>query len=484
MMRGRLLASTALAAGIAGIGAPLHAQTAFQGPGSAPATTQNLPPTAQSAAPPPRFVIRIGGFFSQYIAAGSQDNVGTTAVSAAPPTTSGPAITSPINNASANAFSMTSDYRVTFTGSMSLDNGFVPGFVFELQNNLVLRRMYASLQSARFGEIRLGTENNAIEALLVRDPGLWRGYTTSFTLSAATKKLILNPSGSGFANTVFGDVEMFLGGVTRADQVMYLTPRIQGLQLAVSFAPEQSTNRSEANQIPLENGTGAIYRNVWTIGANYIWSFDSGITVRAGGGVQWASPPDQGGFGASVGSPTGVGGGSGAGTARTYQAALQVGYRGLTVGGAFNRMQGGRIMGTPGSTSLTAPGFPNTVVADGYVWIASAVYQFGPYGIGFTYFDARNSDCSTTGLALAACGRRDRMTVIALTGSYQLGPGVFWESALYHAVIRGNDWNNGNYVGTAPLAGGAIATTPTGVAQSGLQSNRAAGFVTGLAIMF
>jgi predicted porin len=318
----------------------------------------------------------------------------------------------------------------------------------------------------------------------VRDPSVWRGYTTSITMSTALRKLVLNPSGSGFANTVFGDVETFIGGVTRADQAMYLTPRIQGLQLAVSFAPEHSVDRIDPSGIPLENGTGAIYRNVWTVGANYIWTFRNGLVVRAGGGVQWGSPPDPGGFGAAVGSPTGVGGGAGAGTARTVQAGLQLGWRGLTVGGTFNRMQNQRIMGSAGSVSLAAPGFPNTVVADGLVWIAAAVYQYGPYGIGLTYLDARNSDCSTTALALDACGRRDRMTVLALTGSYQLGPGVFWETAVFHARIRGNDWNNGAYVGTAPLAGGAVATTASGVAQSGLQSNRATGVMTGLAIMF
>ena len=53
---------------------------------------------------------------------------------------------------------------------------------------------------------------------------------------------------------------------------------------------------------------------------------------------------------------------------------------------------------------------------------------------------------------------------------------------MFHAKINGNEWNAGNFVGVTPVAG--AATTPTGVAQSGLQSNRATGVWTGLAIVF
>ena len=130
------------------------------------------------------------------------------------------------------------------------------------------------------------------------------------------------------------------------------------------------------------------------------------------------------------------------------------------------------------------PAFLNTIVSDGYTWIVGGAYNYGPYGVALTYMDGRNSDCSTTASALAACGSRDRNTIIVLSGSYQLGPGVFWELGVFHAKLTGNEWNNGTFVGVTPVAGSAIASTATGVAQSGLQSNRATGLWSGLAIVF
>jgi hypothetical protein len=71
---------------------------------------------------------------------------------------------------------------------------------------------------------------------------------------------------------------------------------------------------------------------------------------------------------------------------------------------------------------------------------------------------------------------------VVLNGSYQLGPGVFWEAGVFHAKLTGNEWNNGTFVGATPIAVGGVTSGSS--AQSGLQSNRATGLWTGLAIMF
>ena len=76
-----------------------------------------------------------------------------------------------------------------------------------------------------------------------------------------------------------------------------------------------------------------------------------------------------------------------------------------------------------------------------------------------------------------------------LNGSYQLGPGVFWELGVFHAKLTGNEWNNGTFVGVTnvglPILGaGQISSTATGALQGFGQSNRATGVWTGLAIVF
>src|SRR5215510_5091392 len=99
-MKKQLLASTALvAAGLFGA-QQASAQTAFQGPGSPPATTQNLPPAsaAASAAQGPRFVIRLTGFFTSYVAGIWQDDRGPSTVNGQVALTSGTGSTTPFNN--------------------------------------------------------------------------------------------------------------------------------------------------------------------------------------------------------------------------------------------------------------------------------------------------------------------------------------------------------------------------------------------------
>src|SRR4029453_7016876 len=119
-MKRRLLASTSLsAAGLLGLAGAASAQTAVQGPARPPATTQNLPPSGAgmwgaSASQGPRFVVRIGGFFTNYVAGTWQDDRGTTTTNAAFTATTGTGSTSPFNNASALNADLFVDSRIRF----------------------------------------------------------------------------------------------------------------------------------------------------------------------------------------------------------------------------------------------------------------------------------------------------------------------------------------------------------------------------------
>jgi predicted porin len=496
-MRGRLLASTALAAaGFIGSAEQLHAQTAFQGPGSPAATTQNLPPApspaAASVAQGPRFVIRIYGFFTHYVGGVWQDDRGATTTNAQSTATTGAPSTSPFNNARPVHVDQISESRIRFQPDISLDNGFRAGGLLEFNTaggSFTARRTFAYLAADRFGEIRLGNQNLALYDMLYREPSLARGYTDPITDNAVIEGLRLDPTGSGFGATSPGGGTMYdgpddgLAGQPRSDAIGYFTPRVEGLQLGVTFSPEHSQNRAGASAIPLQSGSQATYRNAWSVAANFNRTFESGVVVRLSGGYSRATAPDQGGQGSSLGGPGGVGLAAGTGTPDPYwwYVGGYVGYRGLSVGGSYGR-SAFRNFGT-GSNSGTST-FLNTVVSDGYAWTVGATYNYGPYGVGVAYMDGRNSDCSTTAQTLGACGSRDRNTIVVLMGSYQLGPGVFWEAGYFHAKSTGNEWNNGTFVGTTPVAGGAITPTATGAAQNGLQSNRADGVWSGLAIVF
>jgi predicted porin len=378
------------------------------------------------------------------------------------------------------------DSRIRFNPEIALDNGFVAGGLLEFNTgggSFTARRTFAYLQSNRFGEVRLGNQNSVLADMEFREPSLHRGYTAGVVDSALVEDLVLNPTGSGYGGgTMLVGPDQGLGGVPRMDSINYYTPRIEGFQLGVSFAPEVSQNRSGASAIPLTAGSQASWRNNWTVAANFNRTFDPGIVVRLSGGYSRASAPDQGGQGSSSGSPSNVGGGAGVTNPVWWYVGGYVGYAGLSVGASYGRSWFRNF--ASGNSGNGVPTLVNTVVQDGYAWTFGATYNYGPFGVGVTYMDGRNSDCSTTALNLGACGSRDRNTILVVNGSYQLGPGVFWEAGYFHTKLTGNEWNNGTFVGTTAVGGGAIAPTATGATQNSLQSNRADGVWTGLAIVF
>jgi predicted porin len=492
-MKKYLLASTALVAASLLGSQQASAQTSFSQPGSPPATTQNLPPvgTAAPAAQGPRFVIRITGFFWGAVAGSWQNDVGPSTLNAQNFATTGGFSTSPFNNAHQTRVQDFLASRMNIRPEISLDNGFTAGGLLQWNTDggsFTSRQTYAFLQSARFGLLRIGNQNLALTEMEYREPSVARGYDTTFVDSTLVETLMVFPSGGNNGSALLSP-DQGLAGIARANGISYYTPRIEGFQIGASFVPELNQNRrnidNEAGNIN-GNGSRATYRNAWEAAVNFDRTFDPGVRVQLSGGYARAYNPDQGGQGSSLGSPAGVGLGGAAPNPYWWYVGGRVGYAGFTVGGSYGRsifrdfQQGNNNLG-----GGLAPTFFNTLVADGYAWTLGASYQYGPWGIAIAYMDARNSDCSTTALAVNACGSRDRNTIISAVGSYQLGPGVFVELGYFHAKNTGNEWNSGTFVGTTPVGtGGVITTTASGVAQAGLQSNRIDAVYTGLAIQF
>lgn len=498
-MKKQLLASTALvAASLLSAGYQAQAQTAFSQPASQPATSQNIPPFGASApaSSPPRFVIRFGGFVTGWVGGAWQDDVGPTSVNGLSVTT-GASNTAVTNNARAVTANVHSYSRLNIRADINLDNGFTPGYFVEWDtsvNNtrqaLVTRRAFGFVESARFGTIQIGDATASWGQMEYREPDVYRGYTAQLLTGTLLQNSVLNPSGSGFGTTM-GAPDNGLLGSSRRNLISYYTPRIEGFQIGAHFAPQvQQNNAVQGSTIALENGTNAIARNEWGIAANFVRTFDPGIVVRAIVGYSKAYAPDSAGFGSLSGQcgGTGVGGGGACPDPSFLFVGGQIGYAGFTIGGSYGRMRNGRVTGNSGqniSSNLGAIGYPNNTVMDGYNWTVGGTYQYGPWGVGVNYMRGYNSDCSTSALVAGACGARDRMTVIGVNGSYQLGPGVYAELAFFHGKITGNDWNNGNWVGaTAAPANGTSTTVGATSAQSTVQSNRFTGVFGGISVIF
>jgi outer membrane protein OmpU len=282
------------------------------------------------------------------------------------------------------------DWEVHFRAQQTLDNGLIVGGRVELEgssNNsgqpggdttlsgqthvgdqIDERWMYFR---GGFGEVRIGDEDDArkLKAYTAPDP-------TGFIFGVNSPTFTFNniqPGEVTSSNTTIPSLE------NDSAKIIYFTPSFAGFQLAVSYAPDGTQDRSSF-------GTGGTNEpgqvsNAWSVGADYSGDF-SGFTIGAGGGYS-----------------KGYGETSAANDPSIWAAGLNVGFAGFTVGGSIAMTQ----------RTLTDNG--NQTVFD----------------VGATY----NIDAVTVGLGWsrgkyhnAANGGTDDFDQIQLGVGYALGPGV------------------------------------------------------------
>jgi outer membrane protein OmpU len=180
---------------------------------------------------------------------------------------------------------------------------------------------------------------------------------------------------NGFSSDIWGN----------DDKVTYYTPRFQGFQAGVSYAPNlqnrgELTNRS---QIGADN-----FQDIWEGGINYENQFDQ-IGVAAG---------VTGELGHS--GSTDVVGGSNVNNIRAWNAGAKVAYMGFSVAGSYGDWSDS--MSTIGSGGKAK------------YWTAGAAYETGPFGASITYL---GSTTKPTGLD-------NKFSDVSVGADYKLAPGL------------------------------------------------------------
>jgi len=277
------------------------------------------------------------------------------------------------------------DWEVHFRAQQTLDNGLIVGGRVELEgatNNGTATDLSGSAGNDQiderwmyfrggFGEIRVGDEDDArkLKAYTAPDPtGFIFGVNSpTFTFNN------LQPGEVTSSNTTIPNLE------NDSAKIIYFTPSFAGFQLAVSYAPDGTQDRSSF-------GTGGTNEsgqvsNAWSASADYSGEF-SGFTIGAGGGYSKGYSETSAGNDPSI-----------------WAAGLNVGFAGFTVGGSI------------AMTERTIADNGNRTVFD----------------VGATY----NLDAVTVGLGWsrgkyhnAANGGTDDFDQIQLGVGYALGPGV------------------------------------------------------------
>ena len=266
--------------------------------------------------------IRLGGYMEQHPAYSTFDTPG---------------------NTDFDGFDVDSDQEFYFRPEITLDNGIKISARMDFEGassgGVDEPRM---IISGAFGSVTLGEDDLASYDVGVAAPDVTfvninSGSTTSFHPLALG---LIGTSTGNMTRTTFAQVASDPAGIK------YFTPRFAGFQAGVSYA--RDPNRSNNDQQVDTEVPGQLH-DIFGFGANYSASF-GGVDIAASGGY-------------SFGSVTG------GDDHEAYQAGLNVGFFGVTVGGSFGEAN------NSGGTGAT----------DGRTWDAGVAYEVGPWGFSFTY---------------------------------------------------------------------------------------------------
>jgi len=288
-----------------------------------------------------------------------------------------------------------SDSEVHFKGMVKLDNGMSVGVNMQLEGNGggdTIDESYLIVKGG-FGEINLGSENSALYKMHYSA----KGYGIGFNSGDQSSWVETDGSGisqAGHFRAPIGSTNIEPNGMNDSEKITYYTPRVNGFQLGVSYAPWAG-----------EDGGAQFDRNnaqsdYVTAGANYKAKM-GGMSVGISAGYGTVTDPAQEGRDGGTNEPEAM---------------------------AFGVRLG---MGAFGVNAAMAS-FEDTGNADGTAFATSVTYDSGPMGVSLGYHHGeREGGAGKTSQAEA--------DVFHLSAKYSLGSGVTWASTLGMATYTSDD---------------------------------------------
>jgi hypothetical protein len=275
-----------------------------------------------------------------------------------------------------------------FSGSTELDNGITVGvrFEFELHNkgggSDVVDNRYISF-SGGFGEVRIGSFGNVASAMHYENPsGAWEFSTNSPSNAVLSR--------NGNAMTSFVGTYQFTGG--NAQKINYFTPRINGVQLGLTYQPDNVETQGPQVGGVDDSGAGVTagtgnQSNIFAVGLNYQGAFDAANISASFGYIHGNEEDESFANGEDIDS---------------VSAALTIGWGAFNVGAAYKHTdQGGtHFAGGVGSQETVGVGFNHTV--GDLTW-----------GLEFSHGDQETGS-----------GTEDGLTAFGASATYGIGPGI------------------------------------------------------------
>jgi len=208
----------------------------------------------------------------------------------------------------------------------------------------------------------------------------------------------------------------------QTDRLTYLTPKFNGFQAGVSYAPQTGTAFVGTSNLGGASSAGdaamatddlhGLFKNPWEAAARWDGEFQ-GVALSLGAGYSDAQSESTAGAAGSVGTDS----------LQTYNFGGNVAMSGFSLGGAYKHTNNG-IDAAAGDNSATK------------TWDVGAGYDNGPYHAGVSYFH------DTLGDALLSTATTGESTVhrYAAGGGYTFGPGMTFRGSV--------DWGKFNANGT------------------------------------
>jgi len=180
------------------------------------------------------------------------------------------------------------DGKINFSGSTTLDNGIEVGVRVELEAQTVgdqIDEHYVWLENTDvWGRIEMGDRDGADNKMNVLAPYVFG----SAIVGCKTIRLVNPPANSAGVNCI---VPGLSGDSTK---LTYYTPRFSGIQLGVSYTPDQAENLGAAfgTEITGDDATAGELGEFMEIGANWNGNFGD-ASVRASAGYATADAEGQ-----------------------------------------------------------------------------------------------------------------------------------------------------------------------------------------------
>ena len=250
-----------------------------------------------------------------------------------------------------------------------------------------------------WGRVNFGEEDGAAYLLQVAAPSAdsnvdgMRVYVQDLTTAvwnAALAGVVLDYQQADFRQT---------------DRLTYLTPKFNGFQAGLSYAPRPGTSFIGSSVgAPLQTDTAGVlltrtFKNPWELAARWDGQFQ-GTAISLGAGYSYAYDEN-----------TTAAGLVGSAALKTYNFGANVAMQGFSLGGAYKHSNNG--ISSNGANSY-----------DTSIYDIGAGYDNGPYHAGISYFHEK-FDNGLLGLASNATVHR-----YALGGGYTFGPGMTFRGAV------------------------------------------------------